>query len=52
MQSFVALPATQARFDKDGIEPVGNGPDAFAAQIATELAQWRELARATKITVE
>jgi tripartite-type tricarboxylate transporter receptor subunit TctC len=52
MQRFVALPETQAKFDKDGIEPVGNGPDEFAAQIARELAQWRDLARTTKIVVE
>ena len=49
---FVALPETQARFDKDGVEPVGNGPDEFRAQIAKEIAQWRELAKATKITVD
>ncbi len=52
IQRFVARPETQARFDKDGIEPVGNGPDAFSAEIAKELAQWRELAKTTKITVE
>ena len=52
IQRFVALPETQARFDKDGIEPVGNGPDEFGAQIAEELAQWRELAKTTKITVD
>ena len=49
---FVALPEIQARFDKDGVEPVGNGPDEFGAQIAREIAQWRELAKATKITVD
>ena len=49
---FVALPEIQARFDKDGVEPVGNGPDEFRAQIASEIAQWRELAKATKITVD
>jgi tripartite-type tricarboxylate transporter receptor subunit TctC len=52
IQRFVAMPETQARFAKDGIEPVGNGPDAFGAEIAHELAQWRELAKATKITAE
>jgi tripartite-type tricarboxylate transporter receptor subunit TctC len=51
-QRFVALPETQARFDKDGVEPVGSGPDEFGAQIAREIAQWRELAKTTKITVE
>jgi tripartite-type tricarboxylate transporter receptor subunit TctC len=52
IQRFVARPETQARFDKDGIEPVGNGPDAFKAEIVEELAQWRELAKTTKITVD
>jgi tripartite-type tricarboxylate transporter receptor subunit TctC len=52
IQRFVARPETQARFDKDGIEPVGNGPDAFLAEIVEELAQWRELAKTTKITVD
>jgi tripartite-type tricarboxylate transporter receptor subunit TctC len=52
MQAFIARPETQARFDKDGIEPVGNGPEAFGAAITRELAQWRELARTTKITVD
>jgi tripartite-type tricarboxylate transporter receptor subunit TctC len=49
---FVALPETQARFDKEGVEPVGNGPDEFAAQITREIAVWHELAKATKITVD
>ena len=52
IRRFVALPETQARFDKDGVEPVGSGPDVFGAQITREIAQWRELAKATKITVE
>lgn len=52
IRRFVALPETQARFDKDGIEPVGNGPEEFRAQIASELTQWRELARTTKITID
>src|SRR5262245_25987264 len=52
IQRFVARPETQARFDKDGIEPVGNGPAAFSAEIVEELALWRELAKTTKITVD
>ena len=52
IQRFVARPETQARFDKDGIEPVGNGPDAFSAADREELAQWRDLAKTTKITVD
>jgi tripartite-type tricarboxylate transporter receptor subunit TctC len=49
---FVALPEVQARFDRDGVEPVGSGPDEFRAQIAKEIAVWRELAKTTKITVD
>ena len=52
IQRFVALPATQERFDKDGIEPVGNGPGEFSKEIAEEIAQWRALAKTTKITVD
>ncbi|HEX9329659.1 MAG TPA: tripartite tricarboxylate transporter substrate-binding protein, partial [Reyranella sp.] len=52
IRHVVALPQTQARFGKDGIEPVGNDPDEFRAQIASELAQWRELARTTKIAID
>jgi tripartite-type tricarboxylate transporter receptor subunit TctC len=48
----IAAPEMQARFDKEGIEPVGNSPAEFHAQVAKEIAQWRELAKATKITVD
>lgn len=52
IRRFVALPEIRVRFDKDGIEPVGNGPDGFRAQIAAEIVQWRELAGTTKITID
>ncbi len=52
IQRFVTSPATQARFDKDGIEPVGNGPREFGMEITAELTEWRELAKTTKITVD
>jgi tripartite-type tricarboxylate transporter receptor subunit TctC len=45
-------PELLARFDKEGIEPVGSAPAEFRAQVAKEIAQWRELAKAAKITVE
>jgi len=38
IQRFVAMPETRERFDKDGIEPVGNAPDVFAVEIAHEMA--------------
>jgi tripartite-type tricarboxylate transporter receptor subunit TctC len=48
----VALPAVQARFDTDGVEPVGSTPAEFKAQIAREIAQWRDLARQADIKIE
>lgn len=48
----VEAPEMLQRFDKGGIDPVGNTPDEFRAQVSREIAQWRELAKATKITVD
>ncbi|HSI02376.1 MAG TPA: tripartite tricarboxylate transporter substrate binding protein [Reyranella sp.] len=42
----------QARFDKDGVEPVGSGPAEFKALVTREIAQWRELAKQADIKVE
>jgi tripartite-type tricarboxylate transporter receptor subunit TctC len=42
----------QARFDKDGVEPVGGTPAGFKALVSREIAQWRELARQSNIKVE
>ena len=48
----VALPEVQARFDKDGVEPVGNTAAEFKAQIAREIVQWRDLAKQAEIKIE
>ena len=45
-------PELLERFDKEGIEPVGGTPEEFRALVAREIAQWRELAKATKIAVD
>ncbi|CAN5431217.1 tripartite tricarboxylate transporter substrate binding protein BugE [soil metagenome] len=42
----------QARFDKDGVEPVGGTPADFKALVAREIVQWRELAKQSNIKVE
>ena len=52
IQRFVVRPETRARFDKEGIEPVGSTSGDFAALIAREIAEWRGLARATNIKIE
>jgi tripartite-type tricarboxylate transporter receptor subunit TctC len=48
----VARPDVQARFDKDAVEPVGNGPAEFKALITREIAQWRDLAKQVDIKLE
>ena len=34
------------RLARDGIEPVGNSPEAFAAQIRTDIEHWAKVAQA------
>jgi tripartite-type tricarboxylate transporter receptor subunit TctC len=51
-RKIVASSEVQARFDKDGVEPVGSGPDEFRALVAREIAQWREVGKNTRITVD
>lgn len=48
----VQSPELRDRLDKEGIDPVGNTPDEFRTQVTREIAQWRDLAKATKITVD
>jgi tripartite-type tricarboxylate transporter receptor subunit TctC len=48
----VALPEVQARFNKDGVEPVGSTAAEFKAQIAREIVQWRDLAKQADIKIE
>jgi tripartite-type tricarboxylate transporter receptor subunit TctC len=51
-QRAVRSPATAERLRRDGVEPVGGTPQAFAAQIAKEITEWRSLAQAAKISLE
>lgn len=48
----LADPTVQARMRDSGLDPVAEGPDAFAAFIAAEQAKWREVARRGGITLE
>jgi len=48
----VQVPAVRDRLMADGIDPVGSTPEAFAAVIARELPQWRDLVRDAKITAD
>lgn len=40
------------RLTELGAEPIGNPPDAFAAQIAAEIRKWKEVVATTGISVE
>lgn len=48
----VASADIQERFDKEGIDPEAPGAERFAALIAREIAQYRELARTSSIKVD
>jgi tripartite-type tricarboxylate transporter receptor subunit TctC len=48
----VERPEVQARFDKDGVEPVSGTPAAFKALVTREIAQWRDLAKQANIKIE
>jgi tripartite-type tricarboxylate transporter receptor subunit TctC len=42
----------QERLAKDGIEPVGNSPQAFAAQIKADIERWRPIVKAAGVKPE
>jgi tripartite-type tricarboxylate transporter receptor subunit TctC len=44
--AVIRRPDFLERLDKDGIEPVGNTPEEFAAQIRTDLAHWAKIVKA------
>jgi tripartite-type tricarboxylate transporter receptor subunit TctC len=46
---IVALPDVQKRLDDLGFQIVANSPDAFAAQIKTEMAKWAKVIRDANI---
>ena len=45
-------PELAQRLQRDGVDPVGNTPEQFAALNAREIAQWREVAQAAKIALD
>jgi len=44
--AVIKRPDFLERLDRDGIEPVGNTPEEFAAQIKTDLAHWAKIVKA------
>lgn len=49
---IVYLPEVTAQLAKDGSEPVGNTPEAFAQWLPGEFAKWAKVARAARMQVE
>ncbi len=48
----VRAPDLSARLLRDGVDPVGNTPEQFAALIVRELVQWRDLVKTANIKAE
>jgi tripartite-type tricarboxylate transporter receptor subunit TctC len=45
-------PTVRQRFETLGIEPVGNTPEQFAAEIRADMARWKEVVERAGIKVE
>ena len=45
-------PFVKERYAVLGIEPVGNSPEAFGAQVREDLARWEKVVRAANVRVE
>ena len=51
-RAIIARPDFQERLAKDGIEPVGNSPEQFAAEIKTDIQRWAQIVKAAAIKRE
>ena len=51
-RAIIERPDFQARLARDGIEPVGNSPEAFADQIRADIERWAKIVRAAGIRPE
>jgi len=52
VRNAARTPALADRLKRDGVEPAAGTPQAFAALITKEIAQWRGLAQSAKITLD
>jgi tripartite-type tricarboxylate transporter receptor subunit TctC len=48
----ISTAEVRERFVSFGTEPVGNTPEAFAAQIKGDVAKWARVARAANIRAD
>ena len=47
-----AVPFVKERYATLGIEPVGNSPEEFGAQVREDLARWQEVVKAANVKLE
>jgi len=52
VRKAIADPELRARFESAGVDPVGNAPEEFAAQIRADIEKWGRIVRAAGIRVE
>lgn len=50
--AVLRMPVVRERYEALGIDPVGNTPDQFAAQIRADLARWDKVVKAANIRLE
>jgi tripartite-type tricarboxylate transporter receptor subunit TctC len=48
----INAPALKERLQKEGADPIGNTPEAFAAMMAAESARWADVIKATGIKLD
>ena len=46
------VPDVRERLIAQGIDPVGNSPDEFAAYIKSEIGKWAKIIKSTGVTAE
>jgi tripartite-type tricarboxylate transporter receptor subunit TctC len=52
IDAVLRTPLVRERYATLGIEPVGNAPQEFAAQIRADLARWEKVVRAANVRVD
>ena len=50
--AIIHRPDFLARLDRDGIEPVGNTPEEFAAEIKRDIGRWEKIVKAAGVKPE
>ena len=52
LSAVLQSPFVKERYATLGIEPVGNSPEAFGAQVRDDLARWGQVVKAANVKLE